>query len=147
MHEIRRTLFALCLALAAGSAHAGLYTDELSKCLVESTDQADRTALVRWMFVSASAHPAVASISSATPKDLEVANETIGKLFMRLLTGTCVESTKKAIKYEGPAAIAGAFEVLGRVAGAELFSSPEVATAMTGLQKYVDEKQLEALGK
>jgi len=36
-------------------------------------------------------------------------------------------------------------EVLGQVAGQELFSSPEVASGMAGLQKYLDADQLKAL--
>jgi hypothetical protein len=39
------------------------------------------------------------------------------------------------------------FQVLGQVAGAELFQSPEVARVMAGLEKHVDKKKLDALGK
>ena len=66
---------------------------------------------------------------------------------MRLLTEACVEQAKKAIKYEGPATFAVSFQVLGQVAGSELFSSPEVSAAMTGLEKYTDKTKLEALAK
>ncbi len=37
--------------------------------------------------------------------DLEQANATTGALFMRLVTETCVDASRKAIKYEGPVAI------------------------------------------
>jgi hypothetical protein len=39
------------------------------------------------------------------------------------------------------------FNVLGQVAGTELFSSPEVAKAMSGLEKYADSAKIEALTK
>ena len=38
-----------------------------------------------------------------------------------------------------------AFEVLGKVAGQELFSSPEVAGNLQGLAKYIDMEKIKAL--
>ena len=64
-----------------------------------------------------------------------------------LLAERCKEQTKKAVKYEGPAAIQLGFQVLGQVAGSDLFSSPEVAKGMAGLEKYIDKQKLEMLGK
>ena len=46
---------ALCLPLLSSpSAVAGVYADELAKCLVRSTTDADKTYLVRWLFASVS---------------------------------------------------------------------------------------------
>jgi hypothetical protein len=66
---------ALMLAALSASAPsvAGVYTDELAKCLVESTTARDRTTLVRWMFGAATAHPDVASIAKAAPAQMEKA--------------------------------------------------------------------------
>jgi len=133
--------------LAAGQSQAGPYGDDLSKCLVESTSKDDRSALVRWMFAAASAHPAVASIASVSPKVLDDANAATASLFERLLTDSCREKTRKALTYEGPATIQTSFALLGQVAASELFSSPEVAGAMAGLQKHFDTSKLEALSK
>jgi hypothetical protein len=127
--------------------HAGIYTDDLSRCLVENTSKEDRLALVRWLFTAATAHPAVADVAKVTPEQLDQANKTIGDLFMRLVTDSCVGQAKKAVEYEGPATFAISFQVLGQVAGAELFNSPEVSAAMAGLDKYTDKSKLEALGK
>ncbi len=79
------------VAAVLGSAHAGLYTDDLARCLVDSTSKDDRVALVRWMFVAAAAHPAVASIANVSPKDREEADKKLATLFMRLLTDSCKE--------------------------------------------------------
>ncbi|HEX7375427.1 MAG TPA: hypothetical protein VF277_10645 [Steroidobacteraceae bacterium] len=147
MNKFFKVSLVLGAQLAGSGAHAGPYSDDLSKCLVDTTTRDDRTALVRWMFTAASAHPAVASISSATPKEIDEANQVVGKLFMRLLTESCAEAASKAVKYEGPNAIETGFNTLGQVAGSELFSSPEVTAAMTGLQKYLDPKKLETIGK
>jgi hypothetical protein len=129
------------------TANAGLYTDDLSRCMVEKTSKEDRAALVRWMFVAAAAHPAVAPIAKVSTEQQDGANKAIGELFTRLLTGSCKEKAKSAIAYEGGAAIQMSFQVLGQVAGAELFQSPEVARVMAGLEKHVDKKKLDALGK
>ena len=64
---------------------------------------------------------------------------------MKLLTETCLDTSKKAIKYEGPAAIQLSFQVRGQVASMEIFSNPNVAGAVAGLEKYTDKKRLEAL--
>ena len=132
-------------AFYSSSSVAGVYTDDLSKCLVSATTKEDRIALVRWMFAAASAHPAVKSISAVTPEQLDETNKNIGELFMRLTTESCREQTKNALSYEGILAIQGGFQVLGEVAGQEMFASPEVASGMAGLEKYIDNQAFESL--
>ena len=66
-------------------------------------------------------------------------------LFTKLLTETCVETSKKAIKCEGPVAIQAAFQVLGQVAAGERFAHPDVTRVMSGLEEFLDGKKLEAL--
>jgi len=142
-HTIAIALFVLCGGVS--TAHAGLYTDDMSRCLVEATSKEDKATLVRWIFVALSQNPSISSLSTATAADIDKYNAAVGALFMRLLTDACVDKTKKAIKYEGPAAIQASFEVLGRVASSELFSDPKVSAVMAGLEKYVDTKKLETL--
>ena len=64
---------------------------------------------------------------------------------MRLLTDSCRTQTKEAIRYEGASTLESSFRLLGEVAGQELFSSPEVAEGMSGLENYVDEEKLNEL--
>ena len=135
------------LGMSASITQAGVYTDDMTKCLVESTSSEDRIALVRWMFAAMSQHPAVASFTNVKPEDIEKASATTGALFMRLLTETCVDSTKKAVKYEGLGAIQTSFGVLGQVATMDLFADANVMKVMAGLEKYTDSKKLAALGQ
>lgn len=138
----------LLAALAAASpSFAGVYTDDLAKCLVDSTTAQDRTTLVRWMFGAATAHPDVASIAKVAPAQMEKANAAVADLLVKLLTESCVDKSKKAIKYEGAFAIQQSFQVLGQVAGTELFSNPDVQKATAGLEKHIDKQKLAALGK
>lgn len=134
----------LCIVFS-GAAHAGPYADDMTRCLVDSTTKEDRIALVRWMFSAAAANPAVAPIAKVSPQTMDDANATMGALLMKLLTESCKDKTKAAIKYEGPAVLQLSFQVLGQVAAGELFASPEVKQAISGLQTHVDAKKLEQL--
>lgn len=142
---MKRHLLLLPLALLAPAASAGPFTDDLARCLVSQTTAGDRTNLVRWLFAAISKHPAVATMSSVSDPDIERSTADVGALMMRLLTDSCRDRAKSAIKYEGPAAIQLSFQVLGQAAAAETFSNPEVAKVMAGLQKHADSKKLEAL--
>lgn len=142
--KFRIVLFALALHTPA-LAMAGVYADELGKCLVESTSQRDRINLVQWLFSAASLHPAVKPISSVSEEQLDASNKVMADLVMELLTDSCRSETEKALKYEGTSTLETAFSVLGQVAGQELFSSSEVSAGMAGLEKYLDSERLESL--
>jgi len=142
---VKNRSIALVASLSTSAAWAGVYADDLSKCLIESTSTEDRTALVKWLFTAASAHPAISSFSTVTPADMDSANQVIGALFMKLLTESCKPQTQKALRFEGPATIQLSFTALGQVAGTELFSSPVVAKSMSGIEKFLDTKKLEDL--
>ncbi len=143
--RLKLILAALLLYGQTAPAVAGIYTDDLSRCLVESTSKADQATLVQWVVVAILQHPAVATLGKTTDLDIDKINAAAGDLFMRLLTDACVDKSKKAIKYEGPAAIQAAFAVLGQVAMQELFTDEHVKKVMAGLKEHVDDKKLEAL--
>ena len=84
------------LMMASMNVHAGVYADELSKCLVEKTTTQDRTVLVTWVFTALSRHPAVKPIISVSADRIEEVNKNAAALFTRLLTETCRDETVKA---------------------------------------------------
>jgi hypothetical protein len=133
--------------LSATPAMAGIYTDDLSRCLVEKTTTEDKTTLVQWIFVAMAQHPSVSSLTKITPADVDRNNKAAGALMMRLLTESCVEASKKAVKYEGGAAFETSFSVLGQAAAGELFAHPDVLKIMGGLEKYLDKDKLGELTK
>jgi len=140
-------LFGLAALISAAPTFAGLYTDDLSRCIVDSTTVEDRTNLMKWIFVSMAQHPSVSAFAAVKPTDVDAANKTIGELFMRLLTESCVEKARDAIRIENVGALQASFQVLGQVASVDLASDPNVRNAMSGLDKYVDKSKLEALSK
>lgn len=136
--------FSLAL-LASHSATAGPYSDEMAKCLVTSTSEADKNFLVKWMFAAASLHPAVKSISSMSEAQRNEMNVKTAKLFERLLTESCKSQVQTAIKYEGQSTIESAFQVLGQVAARGLFSDPSVNGFIAQLGNHIDPKKMESV--
>ena len=137
----------VCLLTNISTSYAGTYSNDLGKCLVESTSTKDRNSLVAWMFSAASQHPAVKHIVSVSDAQLETANKDYAELSIRLLTKDCKTEAEKAVKFEGPQSIESSFALFGQVAGRELFSSPHVAKAMAGYAKYFDNPELDKLFK
>jgi hypothetical protein len=125
-------------------AHAGPYTVDLTKCIIESTTKTDREEFVKWMFSAISMHPAVKSLSSVSEEQMRDANEKVAKLLMRLLTESCRVKAGKSIKYEGQIAIQTSFQILGQVAAQELFTNQDVAAVMADLEKYLDGDKLKS---
>ena len=86
-------------------------------------------------------------MASVSAKQLDNSNKETADLSVKLLTETCKDQTIKSIKYEGEVAIQSSFSVFGQVAAKELFSNPDVAAGMAGLEKYMDAKKInETLG-
>ena len=144
-----RTLFKffafLIVFVASPQVHAGLYSDDMGRCLVSSTTTKDKTELVRWIFAIAALHPDVTAISSVTPEQREALSREVGKMFDRLLTESCRKQTQDALKYEGGIAMQLSFGVLGQVAMQELMNNPSVNAGYAGIVKYVDLSKLKEL--
>lgn len=145
--SIKNTAWRVCAlaslsVLVTLSASAGPYGDSLSKCLVSSTTSADKTTLVQWMFATLSLHPDVQAFSSVTPAMRTETNKKMAHIFERLLTDSCKNETRDAVKYEGTNTIEAAFGLLGGAATRELFANPKVAAGMEELSKEFDEQKL-----
>jgi len=140
---IRALALASALLSLSMPTHAGMYADDLSRCLVDKTTVADKNALVRWVIATTTLHPAVQSITKVSVAERARANQETARLFDRLLTESCIEQTRQAVKYEGAAALQTGFQTLGQVAMAELFSDPDVANGLGELDKQIDSKKLQ----
>ena len=145
----RRSIFIVALLAISGlmstAANAGIYGDDMAKCLVRSTTTQDRSVLVKWIFAAAASNPEVKSMVSVTERQRNKLNKSIAKLFERLLTDSCRKETQAAYKFEGKATISSSFNLLGQVAGRELFSDPNVTKSVSGLAQYIDQKKMSDL--
>ncbi|MDP3700876.1 MAG: hypothetical protein Q8R72_08215 [Hylemonella sp.] len=147
----RKALIATLAAasfLGAVPAIAGPYSDDLAKCLVRSTGDAEKRTLVKWIFAAVALHPEVADIASVTPAQRTEMTRNTAKIFEKLLADSCRAEVQQAVQYEGPQTIGSSFQVLGQVAARELFSNPNVAANMADLGKYIDQKRIaDVMGK
>jgi hypothetical protein len=139
-----KTVFAslLALGLCTGPAHAGVYGDDLGKCLVESSSEQDKQQLVQWIFFAIALNPDIAPYATITHEQRTAADKGMARLFEKLVGETCAKQASAALKYEGPNAFGVSFELLGRVAGQEIFASPEVAA---GTAKFTEQLDIPAL--
>lgn len=131
-----------CLLLAAlvtfpTLARADRSVDELGKCLVSHLDAKERKNLAKWIYFVMSAHPELKKYSAATPKDVQVSQEYMGKLLTRMITEDCPAQYKRAFA-RNPNAAEKAFELVGQVAMEELMSNPEVTKSVANYVQYVD---------
>jgi hypothetical protein len=137
-------MVAAIMAVAA-PAQASIYSDELSKCLVEKTTPKDKQMFVQWVFTAMSANPTVASMSKVTAADRESYSRSAAQLMQRLLTVDCRDKLIAAIKADGVGTIEQSFGLLGEVAMREFMSEPTVNAVFASLDTYIDKDKLNAL--
>src|SRR6476659_3954083 len=92
---------AFLLGLTSANASAGVFTDDLSRCTIQKTSDADKTDLMRWMFASATRDPALASMTTLTQAQRDEINKTMAGIYNRLILVDCRAEAIAAIKNEG----------------------------------------------
>lgn len=140
-----KVLVALVASLTVLPAVAGPSADNLSACLAENTTGKERKELARWIFVAMAMHPDMQGLSTATGKTREQTLRYVGTLITRLVSDNCAKETRNAVRNEGGSSLQSAFGSLGKLAMQELMTNPEVNATLTGFEKYLDEKKIEAV--
>ena len=92
------------------------------------------------------AHPEIKSLSSASSKDIQKSDESIGKLITKLLTVDCPNELNKASK-SNPQAVEQGFGLVGKVAMQELMTNQNVNKALTNYIKYTDLEKIKQITK
>lgn len=146
--RLRFLILAVAVLIGVPSAaRAGVFTDDLSRCLVSGTSDQDRTDLARWFFAMMALHPEVKSLAAVSEEVRTETTRKAGKLFERLLTETCKKEFRDAMKNEGQIAMTTSFQALGNVAGMALVQHPDVVGRMADLDRVVDREKIEAVLK
>ena len=145
----RAILVAAALAALAvpASASAGVYTNELGRCMLNAVSPEDKAVVMRAIFAAVSANPVVKSMSSVTPEQQDATSRAMVELMQRLMLKDCRKEAVVAIKNEGALAFTGSFELLGQIAGSELFSDSQVAAQFDRAAPSLDRAQWAALLK
>jgi hypothetical protein len=141
MSSIKHLVLSWGIAFAVFSAlpaHAGVYGDDLGKCMVNASTAQQKQQLVQWIFFAISLNPAIKPYANITPTQRDAANKDIAGLFEKLLGETCNKEAREAIKYEGVAAFSESFRLFGQVAGQEIFASPEVSAGAAEYTRHLD---------
>jgi hypothetical protein len=143
---MRNAVFgATALAILAGTAlpaSAGVYGDDVTRCIVKSTSDDDHIILVRWVFAAMALHPAIKTYASVSEVDRAGFNKQVGDMVTRLLTKDCRKETVTALKYEGTGFMEQSFKALGEIAMGGLMAAPEVNAGFAELTKAMDLKAI-----
>jgi len=114
---------------------------------VSSATAEEKLELVEWMFFAIALNPTIAPLADIPPERREAADRNTARLFEKLLTDSCVEQARVAVKYEGNTAIGEAFKLLGQVAAQEMFANPAVSKGAEKFAEHIDTaKMAKALG-
>lgn len=135
----------LAIVGMGGATYAGPYTDALSKCMVDSTTEADKGDLVRWLFASEAQHPEVASLLTITPEQRADMSSRVAVLFERLLTRDCRSQFQDARRNEGEETVSRSFALLARAAMGDLIENPTVSSALASVDSYLDKQKIAAV--
>ncbi len=139
MKHTRKILLGSLLALGiCGTANAGPYADDLGKCLVRASTDADKQELMAWIFSAIALNPRIAPHANITAAKRDQLDRNMAAVFTRLVGESCQKQASEALKYEGGSAFGTAFQLLGQVAGQQLFQSPEVMAGSSAFIKHVD---------
>lgn len=132
------TAVILGAVLWSAPASAGVFTDDLTKCLVKSTSDADKTDLIIWIFAALASHPAVKPYSNISTEQRDQSDDKAANLLLRLLAVDCKAETTAALQYERAEALTASFRALGEAAASGLMTHPDVQKALGGLETHID---------
>jgi hypothetical protein len=135
----------LMTASAPVVANAGVYGDDLGKCLVKATSVEDRATFMAWLYGVMSLNPAVHDLSKITPAQLDETDHKVADLFGRLIFKDCRSEAVDAIKYEGVASFQSSFELFGKVAMTGLLEEPHVSAGVSAFAKDIDMGEMKKL--
>lgn len=130
---------------ATTHAVAGIYKDDLTRCILSSAKTEDRDAFLRWVFAAMATNPKIRDMAKISSEQSEAMSRTTAQLMQRIILVDCKPQTVEAIKYEGGSAIQEAFSVLGQSAMADLMRGEETNRYMGSLDQFLDQEKWNAL--
>ncbi|NUR46230.1 MAG: hypothetical protein HOP91_08780 [Sphingomonas sp.] len=141
------TSMALASVAISGQARAGVFADDLSRCLVTKTSEADQNVLMRWLFSAFALDPTLGPLTKITPDQRKQFTKDAAGVYNRLILVDCRAQTIAALKNESGDAIGPAFNTLGQSTAKHLFQSPAAVEELKQLGESFDAQGLKKLGK
>ena len=121
-----------------GFLNAGVFTNELIKCMVKNTNNKELKLLKTWIYFAFSQDEDLKKYSKISKKEEERVNKLMANYVTDLLTNRCKKEYNLAIKNDGTRAISDSFEYLGRIAGVQIMSNPNVVIFIQKFSNYID---------
>jgi hypothetical protein len=134
-------------ALLASAASADVYAEDLGKCMVKATSDADNITVIQWIYDAISLNPAIKSGGGISAAQKVADDKGMAALFDRLLFKDCRAESILAIKNEGAQGFYTSFELLGKTAMVKLTSDPKVSAGIGDFGKYIDKAEMRATFK
>lgn len=128
-------------------AQAGVLADDLTRCMLTKTTDADRNAFMGWMFSAISADPQLNKLTLLDRAKRDQLSANASAVMQRLLIVDCRKEAVAAIRSEGFEAIEQPFGELGRSATEQMFRSSESQVELEALGKGFDKEKLKVLGR
>lgn len=122
-------------------------SDDLSRCLVNKSTEADRDAFMGWMFSAISADPRLNKLTTLDRAKRDELSFIAGSAMQRLLIVDCRKEAVATIKSEGFGAMEQSFSGLGRAATEQMFRSSEAQVELDALSKGLEDEKLKELGR
>lgn len=142
-----RIIVGLVLFAGAPPAQAGVFADDLSRCVVSKASPADFDVIIRWVFSAMATNPSIKSLTTLTDADRERMDEQFAALTDRLLLSDCRTQLSTAMKAEGNSVIEKSFQMLGGAAMNALMGSPQAQAAVGAFAAKLSEEKWEAFRK
>tara|TARA_B100001059_G_C17259390_1_gene298165 strand:- start:5 stop:451 length:447 start_codon:yes stop_codon:yes gene_type:complete len=140
-------LLLIFVVIFSNKVSAGPFTDNLTRCILVSTDEDDYTKLVNWIFRVVAEHPDIKSdVGDVYSKNQKImADVNLAEVFTKLLTKRCKTESIQAFKYEQDIALFESFKILGEISMQKMMADPAVSKSVEEFTKYMDEKAIEEL--
>jgi hypothetical protein len=145
MRSVSSLLLLLMSGLFVGSpAKAGIFADDLSRCVVTQATSEDQKTLIRWIFSAMATNPALDGLATISDQQRAAHDKAFAALTDRLLLSDCRPQLLLAIKNEGGNVIEQAFRVLGETAMRGVMGSKEAQAAISAFGAQMDEARWSA---
>ena len=135
------------LLFAASTAQAGVYEDDLSKCMISKSTDEDKAGLIRWTYGLMSFSPIVKDLTAITKAQHKKLDLVVAGSFERLLFSACRSEAIAALKYEGKGTWANSFGTLAEAAFQSLKNDPVVNAVPEPFSANISKEKVEALAK
>ena len=125
------------------SALSGAFTDELARCMVNSTTLNEKIIFMEWTIRLLSEHPELKDLVQISENQKITMDKKLGNVFTTLVAERCKEETEKAIKFEGYEQMVSAFGALGAASTRAITTHPDVMKSSQDYAKYIDFSSLD----